>query len=498
MSKVYLIGAGPGDEKLITLKGFEILKKADVIVYDRLANPSFLEYKKDDAKLYYVGKQSSNHYKTQDEINDIICECAKEGKIVARLKGGDPYVFGRGAEEAKYLLDRGIDFEVVPGITSAIGGLAYAGIPITHRDYSSSFHVFTGHFKDDDRALDYDSIVKLNGTLVFLMGMKNLSKITKNLIQAGKNKDTKVAIINWATRTFQKTVTGTLETIEDVVIKNNMTSPSLIVVGDVVNLREELNFFESKLLFNKNILVTRARKQASKLSAMIKEYGGNPIEIPAIKIEPITKDNKELEESINKLNEYSHIIFTSVNGVKIFMDYIFTIGKDIRCLSHIKFCVIGKATKKELENYHINADIMPKNYVAEDVIEEVKKYIDSSSKILMPRAKEARTIIKDELEKLCQIDEIKIYKTIKDNVDKENVKQLLKDKKIDYITFASSSTVKNFVDLIDGEIDLINDSKIISIGPITSDTIKNLELNLYKEADEYTIDGVFSTIIKDL
>ena len=259
--KVYLVGAGPGDYKLLTLKGLECIKKADVIVYDRLANKNYLKEAKENCEFIYVGKASSNHTLPQDDINRVIADKAKEGKIVTRLKGGDPYVFGRGGEEGELLKEEGIEFEVVPGITSAIGGLCYAGIPITHRDYASSFHVITGHLRDDDKEnpeINWNALANTNGTLVFLMGVANLQKISSNLIKEGKSKDTPVALISWATRSNQRVITSTLENVYETAVRENVKPPTLIAVGDVVELRDKLNFFESKPLFGKNVLVTRS------------------------------------------------------------------------------------------------------------------------------------------------------------------------------------------------------------------------------------------------
>ncbi|MGB3366221.1 MAG: uroporphyrinogen-III C-methyltransferase, partial [Acidaminobacteraceae bacterium] len=331
--KVYLIGAGPGDEGLITAKGLSILKEADVIVYDRLANPSLLNNAKDNVELIYVGKASSDHTLTQDEINQVIVDKAKEGKIVARLKGGDPYVFGRGGEEGEYLLENGLNFEVVPGITSAIGGLAYAGIPITHRDYASSFHVFTGHFKDDDRDHNWKSVSKLKGTLVFLMGLANIGKITDNLMEHGYDKDQKAAVIMEAARPTQRVVTGTVETIARVAKENKIKSPALVVIGGVVNLHGKLSSPLDGPLRGKTVLVTRARKQSSSMVEKLKRDGANVIELPAIKINEIVS-NEDFKNISNKLNEYSHIVFTSVNGVRIFMDKLIENGMDSRKLAN--------------------------------------------------------------------------------------------------------------------------------------------------------------------
>ena len=295
--KVYLVGAGPGDYKLLTLKGLECIKKADVIVYDRLANSNYLKEAKSNCEFIYVGKASSNHTLPQEDINRVIADKAKEGKIVTRLKGGDPYVFGRGGEEGQLLKEEGIDFEVIPGITSAIGGLCYAGIPITHRDHASSFHVVTGHLRDDDKEnpeINWNALANIRGTIVFLMGVANLKKISENLIKEGKSKDTPVALISWATRYNQRVITSTLEDVYETAVRENVKPPTLIAVGSVVELRDTLNFFEKKPLFGKNIMVTRSRTQSSSIVEKIMDLGGNPIEIPTIKIEKI-ENNTELE-----------------------------------------------------------------------------------------------------------------------------------------------------------------------------------------------------------
>ncbi|MFD3158652.1 uroporphyrinogen-III C-methyltransferase [Haloimpatiens sp. FM7330] len=496
--KVYLIGAGPGDYNLLTLKGLDCIKKADVIVYDRLANNRFLDEAKDDCKFIYVGKQSSNHTKTQDEINEIIAEQALKGKKVVRLKGGDPYVFGRGGEEGEYLLEKGVKFEVVPGITSAIGGLCYAGIPITHRDYASSFHVITGHLKDSSEELNWRALAKLKGTLVFLMGMANLNRICENLIKEGKKKDTPVAIINWATRPEQKVVTGTLENIHQVVLKEGIKPPSLIVVGDVVRLRSKLNFFENKILFGKNIVVTRSRAQNSKLIESLNTLGANVIEFPTIKIEEIVP-NLELKQSIKKLQDYTYIVFTSENGVNIFFNKLYELGFDARKIGKSKIAAIGNGTAKALKNYGIRADIIPERFVAESLVEELKKVVNSEDKILIPRASEARKYLVNELSKICSVTEIKIYNTVKGEGNKEDIINFLDEGKVDYITFTSSSTVKNLVEILGKENLLkLNKVKLVSIGPITSNTIKSFGLKVYKEAYKYTINGVIDILKNDI
>ena len=495
--KVYLVGAGPGDYKLITVKGLECIRKADVIVYDRLANVKYLEEAKKDCIFINVGKASSNHILPQDDINRLIADKASEGKIVVRLKGGDPYVFGRGGEEAELLRDENIDFEVVPGITSPIGGLCYAGIPITHRDHASSFHVITGHPRKDGKEtkeINWNALANVKGTLVFLMGIANLKNISENLIKEGKDKNTPVAFISWATRFNQRVVTATLENAHEVVIKENVKPPTLIVVGSVVNLREKLDFFEERPLFGKNIVVTRCRTQSSALAEKISDMGGNPIEIPTIKIQKV-EDNKELEVEIDKIKEYTYILFSSKNAVDIFFNKLNEMGYDSRVLFNSKICAVGGETAKAIKLRGIIADIVPKKYVAEGLYEELKDIINENDKILIPRAKNARNFLINKLSEKCYIKEVITYESVIDKDKKDLALEVIEDEEVDYITFASSSTVKNFITLI-GEENLkkLKNKNIISIGPITSKTIEDFGLEVYREAEVATIDSMIDTI----
>lgn len=498
--KVYLVGAGPGDYKLITLKALECIRKSDVIVYDRLANVDYLKEAKDDCEFINVGKASSNHLLPQDEINRLIADKALQGKIVTRLKGGDPYVFGRGGEEAELLYDENIDFEVVPGITSPIGGLCYAGIPITHRDHASSFHVITGHPRKDGKEtkeINWNALANVKGTLVFLMGIANLKNISENLIKEGKDKNTPVAFVSWATRSNQRVVTATLENAHEVAIKESVKPPTLIVVGTVVSLREKLNFFENKPLFGKNIVVTRSRTQSSVLSEKISDMGGNPIEISTIKIQKI-EDNKELEIEINKIKNYTYIIFSSKNAVDIFFDKLNDMEYDARALSNSKICAIGSETAKAIKSRGIIADIVPQKYVAEGLYEELKDIINENDKILIPRAKNARDFLVNKLSEKCYIKEIITYESVIDSDKKNLALEVIEDEKIEYITFASSSTVKNFITLIgEDNIKKLENKKIISIGSITSQSIESFGLEVYKEAEVATIDSMLNTITKD-
>ena len=498
--KVYLVGAGPGDYKLITLKALECIRKSDVIVYDRLANIEYLKEAKDNCEFINVGKASSNHILPQDDINRLIADKALEGKIVTRLKGGDPYVFGRGGEEAELLRDENIDFEVVPGITSPIGGLCYAGIPITHRDHASSFHVITGHPRKDGKEtkeINWNALANLKGTLVFLMGIANLKNISENLIKEGKDKNTPVAFISWATRSNQRVVTATLENAYEVALKENVKPPTLIVVGTVVNLREKLNFFEEKPLFGKNIVVTRCRTQSSALAEKISDMGGNPIEVPTIKIQKV-EDNKELEAEINRIKDYTYIIFSSKNAVDIFFEKLNDMGYDTRALYNSKICAVGVETAKAIKSRGIITDIVPEKYVAEGLYEELKDIINENDKILIPRAKNARDFLVNKLSEKCYIKEVITYESVIDNDKKNLALEVIEDENIDYITFSSSSTVKNFITLIGEEnLEKLENKKIISIGPITSKTIEDFGLKVYKEAEVATIDSMIDSISND-
>ena len=495
--KVYLVGAGPGDYKLLTLKGLECIKKADVIVYDRLANSNYLKEAKSNCEFIYVGKASKSHTLPQEDINRVIADKAKEGKIVTRLKGGDPYVFGRGGEEGQLLKEEGIDFEVIPGITSAIGGLCYAGIPITHRDHASSFHVVTGHLRDDDKEnpeINWNALANIRGTLVFLMGVANLKKISENLIKEGKSKDTPVALISWATRYNQRVITSTLEDVYETAVRENVKPPTLIAVGSVVELRDTLNFFEKKPLFGKNIMVTRSRTQSSSIVEKIMDLGGNPIEIPTIKIEKI-ENNTELENEINNIKDYTYLVLTSKNAVEIFFDKLEEMNLDTRALANLKVCAIGSATAKEIKSRGIIADIVPKAFVAESLFDELKDKLTKEDNILIPRARNARDYLVDKLSEICTVKEVHTYESVIDTSKKDEILDILEKEDLDFITFASSSTVRNFVEIIGQDnLDKINSSKVISIGPITSATAEELNINVYKEAETATIDKIVEAI----
>lgn len=481
-NKVYLVGGGPGDPGLITLKGMEAIKNADVIVYDRLINNELLAYGKENCELIYAGKKANKHHLKQEEINEVLINKAKENKNVVRLKGGDPYVFGRGGEEGIALANESIPFEVIPGITSAIAGLNYAGIPITHRGVATSFHVMTGHFKkDSDESLDFESIAKLNGTIVFLMGIGNLERITKGLIQEKMDKNTPVAVIQWATYSDQKSVVGTLETIVEVVKNQRVKTPGIIVIGDVVNYRKELNYFENLPLFNKRVGITRPKKQNQSLTKNIRAMGGEPIELPTIATKKINQE--ALQEAIKTLEKYTWLIFTSVNAVEIFFEKLDHMALDVRVLGTIKVAVVGQSTKKKLKEYGINADLIPEIYTGEALGKELIKRLEKGEKLLMPRSNKGKMKLVSILEEKAIIKDLPIYDLVAPKIDEEI---LLKP--LDYVTFTSPSTFHNFFSQV--ERSYLENTKIISIGPITSKAIEDEGFTVYKEAIHHTIEGL--------
>jgi uroporphyrinogen III methyltransferase / synthase len=499
-AKVYLVGAGPGDPGLITVKGKECIQTADVIIYDYLASPALLRHAPPSTEMIYVGKKGGDHTLSQDGINALIVEKAKAGLTVCRLKGGDPFIFGRGGEEAEILVAKGIPFEVVPGVTSAVAAAAYAGIPLTHRKLTATLAFVTGHEDPhkEESSIDWESLARGIGTLVFFMGVKNLPDISQKLIANGKSPDTPVALIRWGTTPSQKTVTGTLDNITERVKKAGLKSPAIIVVGEVVDLRKTLKWFETRPLLGKRIVVTRAREQASDLVRQLSDLGADCLEYPTIKIVP-AEDLKPMDEAIKNLSAYDWIIFTSVNGVQFFFDRLFETDRDVRALNHICTAAIGPATAERMFQFGLKSDIIPKNYRAESVVEAFRKEKLDGKKILLPRAGEARPVLPVELRKMgADVDEVTAYLTekVRDNADLL-VKQL-EDNAIDLITFTSSSTVRNFKSLLPPEkfTRLIDGVTIASIGPITTNTAEESGFKVDISTESYTIPGLCEAILK--
>ena len=498
--KVYLVGAGPGDPGLITVKGLECIQKADVIIYDYLAASILLKHARKNAELIYVGKKGGSHTMAQERINALIVEKAQNGALVTRLKGGDPFIFGRGGEEAEVLFENGIPFEIVPGVTSAIAAPAYAGIPLTHRKYTATVAFVTGHEDPDkdESAIDWPSIARGMGTVVFLMGVKNLPQIARQLMEHGKPPDTPVALVRWGTTTRQVTISGTLDTIVAKVKKAGLKAPAVIIVGDVVHLRQTLKWYENRPLLGKKIVVTRARAQASELVERLSELGAECLECPTIKIQP-PEDYTALDRAIHRLSSYDWVVFTSVNGVIYFFERLFATGKDVRALNHLRTATIGPATAKKLSDYGLMSDIIPETYRAESVINAFSNEEVSGKKILLPRAEEARPVLPVELTKMgAAVDEITVYRTAAVADDGALLIKQLEEKSIDIITFTSSSTVKNFKALIPAKKfkRLMQGVIIASIGPITTDTARELGFDVQITAESYTIPGLCEAILE--
>lgn len=493
--KVYLIGAGPGDKGLITVKAQQILKKAEVIIYDYLVNTDLLSLAAATCEIIYVGKKAGAHTLSQAQINQLLLKKAKKGKIVARLKGGDPFIFGRGAEEALSLAQEKIPFEIIPGVTSAIAVPAYAGIPLTFRKLNSTVAFITGHEEEKEATnLAWDKLAGIE-VLVFLMGVKNLEFIAQKLMENGKEPSTKAAIIRWGTTPQQKTICGNLKTIAALAKKEKITPPAILLVGKVIGLRDKLNWFEKKPLFGKTVLITRARAQASILKEKLEERGAEVMEFPTIAITD-PSDYAPLDSQIDNLNIFNWIIFTSVNGVEYFFKRLFKKNKDPRDLKGILIAVIGSATKEKLESFHLKADFMPSDFTTEAIISGLKHKTISGARILLPRSQIADEILSLGLRQLgAEVREVPAYNTVKPQIDIK----LLKNKKIDIVTFTSSSTVNNFISSFSSlkEIkELLPKTKFASIGPVTSKALKCAGLTVHSEAKEHTIDGLIKAMIK--
>jgi len=510
-STVYLVGAGPGNCGLITVRGLELIKKADLIVYDYLVNPELLKFKKSGCKLIYVGKKAGAHTLTQDKINQLLAREAKIYPNVVRLKGGDPFIFGRGAEEASYLNKKKINFEVIPGVTSAIAVPAYAGIPLTERSKNSTVGFITGHEDPSkiDSSIDWGALVRALGTMVFLMGVGNLDLIVKRLIDNGKSKNTPIALIRWGTTAKQKTVAGTLGDIVALARKNKITPPAIIVIGEAVGLRKNLNWFEVKPLFGKRIIVTRTREQASLLSEKLEESGAEVIEIPTIKIVSLKAD-KRLKDAFSS-GGYDWVFFTSQNGVSEFAAFLERAGKDSRIFGKAGICAIGSETARSLRKIGIKPDYLPSEFVAEAVVKHFKKLslrsraqarekqsLSTGRKALILRAKKARDILPEGLKEAgFEVKTIDLYDTVIPKESALSLKEALKEK-IDFITFTSSSTVDNFIKLLGRDYKRkLSGVKFASIGPVTSGALNKSGLKADVEAKVYTIEGLVKAMVKN-
>jgi len=496
---VYLVGAGPGDAGLLTVRGAELLARADVVVHDALVNPELLRLVPASAEIIFGGKRARDHAIPQEELNQLLISKAREGKCVVRLKGGDPYIFGRGGEEAEKLADAGIRFEVVPGVSSIVAGPNYAGIPLTHRDHCSSFTVITGHEDPgkDEAAIDFEQLAHAPGTKVVLMGVERIRQIAESLVAHGMDKATPVGMVRWGTTGRQQSIEGTLGTIADIVAREKFTAPAVTIVGDVVKLRGKLNWFENRPLFGQRIVVTRTREQASQLSRQLLELGAEVLEIPTIKIQP-PDDRQALVEVIEGIGEYDWLVFTSPNGVTSFFDYFFKAFDDVRAIGSLRIAAVGPATAARLKELHLRVDVMPEAYVAKNVAAALRKFESMENlRVLIARAQVANAELPKALEDMGAIvDDIAIYKTVPETEDRTGVAATLLEEGADWITFTSSSTVENFHARFDLPklLQKFPGTKLASIGPETSKAITALGLTPALEAKQHTIDGLINSL----
>ena len=498
---VYLVGAGPGDAGLLTLRGAELLRQADVVVYDALVNTDLLRLAPKTAELIYGGKRASDHAIPQADLNQLLVTKAAEGKCVVRLKGGDPYVFGRGGEEAQELAAAGISFEVVPGVSSIIAAPNYAGIPLTHRDFCSSFTVITGH-EDPTKTesnLDWAHLAKTPGTLVVLMGVERIRAIAAELIAHGKAATTPVAMIRWGTTGRQQSIAGTLADIADRVEKEKFAAPAVTIIGGVVSLRNRLNWFESRPLFGRRVVVTRTREQASELSRQLTERGAEVLEIPTIKIAPPTQ-RQLLVEALAELGTYDWVVFTSPNGVTAFFEYFLKAFPDIRDLGGVKFAAVGPGTAAKLKDLHLHVDVMPEQYVTAAIAKAMNDFASIENvKVLLLRAEVANPELPKELAALGAIvDDVPCYQTVPETEDVNGAVARLREAGADWITFTSSSTVENFHARFDLPklLQQFPATRLASIGPETSKAIRALGLEPFLEARPHTIDGLAAALEK--
>jgi len=487
--KVYLIGAGPGDPELLTLKGRRVLEQADSILFDHLAPAALLDFAPASAERVYVGKKKSDHAFSQEEICAMLIERAQRGLTVVRLKGGDPLIFGRGGEEAEALADAGVPFELVPGVTSPLGIGAYAGVPLTHRGRSTSVSFVAGH---EVGAVDWKTVGQAD-TLVIFMGMSAFAEIARELIAAGRSPETPAIAVRWATRPDQESIEGTLASLAGLIADGGMKPPATIIVGEVVRLREKLNWFERLPLFGRRIVNTRPKGQADALTLRLKALGADVIEMPTIEIQQAA-DYGPLDRALGELASYDWLIFTSANGVRCFVERLDVSAVDLRSL-RAKVCAIGPATRSAIEALHLKVDLMGREYVAEGLIEAFSVYELAGRRVLLPRAAVARDLVPVELTRRgAQVDVVEAYRTVAPEGAAAQAGKVFGGKrKPDCITFTSSSTVQNFVSVAGAE--AVAGVKVASIGPVTTATARRLGIEVDTEARVFTVDGLVEAVL---
>ncbi|MBV9464446.1 MAG: uroporphyrinogen-III C-methyltransferase [Verrucomicrobiae bacterium] len=501
IGKAFLAGAGPGHPGLVTLRAVEVLRLADVVVYDHLSNPELLRVCKPGAELIYAGKSAGRHALSQIEIQKLLVRAAQAGKTVVRLKGGDPYLFGRGGEEAEFLREHGVAFETIPGVSAASAVPAFAGIPITHRRVASAVAFVTGHLDPakSDASIDYEALARFPGTLVFFMGVERLAAIVRCLIESGKNPRTPAALIRWGTLPRQQTLTASLEKLPELAAKAKFRPPALLVIGDVVSLRASLCWYEKLPLFGKRVVVTRTRTQAGELTARLLEIGADVIELPTIEIRP-ARNQAPLIQALERLSEFSWVVFSSPNAVEHFFEAFFESHRDIRALGSCRLAAIGPATAAKLSQRGLDVAKLPDSFVAESLAKSMRRQ-KVRGRVLLPRGNLARDVLPRELRKAgFQVETVLVYETIPATGKRQGHDALrrLRREGADFVTFTSSSTAEHFVRLLGraGVRKLPGRPRFISIGPVTSRTLRQLGLKVACQAKTYTVPGVVEALVQ--
>ncbi|HWW67174.1 MAG TPA: uroporphyrinogen-III C-methyltransferase [Solirubrobacterales bacterium] len=491
---VYLVGAGPGDPGLMTVRSLALIASADAIFYDRLIPPGALAGARRDVELVYVGKRPGVSSVPQEEIEERLIEAARAGKSVVRLKGGDPFVFGRGGEEGEALRAAGVEFEVVPGVTAGVAATAYAGIPVTHRDDASAVAFVTGHEEPEksETALDWKALAAFPGTLVFYMGVKRLGENAAALIEAGRDPDEPAAAVERGTMPAQRTVTATLGTIAAAIEREEVGAPALIVVGPVVERREALAWLERRPLHGRRVVVTRARAQASGLAATLRNLGAEVVELPAIRIEPRI-DTDDVRRAVESIGDYALVCLTSPNGVRLLFEALAAAGLDTRALAGAMAAAIGPGTARALAERGIAADVVPERFVAEALVAALSEVEVKGRRVLVARAAEARDVLPDALrERGAEVDVVALYETVREDPQPEAIEAA---QDADYVTLTSSSTVRNLVEALGDRFP--RDARIVSIGPITGKTARDAGLEVHVEAERHDIEGLVEALLAD-
>jgi uroporphyrinogen III methyltransferase/synthase len=495
---VTLVGAGPGDPGLLTRRGCEALRAADVVIYDQLVNDRLLDLAPASAERICAGKSSGRHTIPQEEINRLLVDHARRGKRVVRLKGGDPFVFGRGGEEVEHLRAQGVPFVVVPGVTAGVGVTAYAGIPVTHRDASSAVAFVTGHNDPDlDDRLDWAALAGFPGTLVVYMGVTRLPALCRVLIRHGKPPTTAAAMIQSGTTTRQRTVVATLGDLPERVAEAGLGAPALLVVGDVVSRRAALDWFERRPLFGRRIVVTRPEGESDRSAGALEELGADVIIAPTVAIRPVD-DPGPMDDAITRLNEFDWLVFTSANGVTHFLDRLEVLGRDLRALGHLKLAAIGPATAEALNRYRLRADFVPDSFRSESLAEGLARQA-SGRRILLARADRGRTLLKDELERVAHVEQVAVYRNVDAESLPRDVARQIEEGSVDWITLTSSAIATRLHALL-GELardQMGRTIRLASISPVTSETARGLGWEVAAEAADFTWEGLVAAIVRE-